>query len=107
MNPLAMAYAEAERGMKRAKAHAEAIDPEWSRTASLMLDAYCVQRPGRQFTSENFREWCEARGFPIPVPKALGPLFKQAARVGTIVKDGYSVAADRHGSPTVLWRSSR
>ncbi len=95
--------AQAREGIKRSAAHAYALDPEWSRTAYAMLDAYCAQFPRAQFTSESFRLWCEARQFPIPVPKALGAIFQRAARNGIIKRDGFAVAKERHGSPTIQW----
>lgn len=97
--------AQRDLGIARAKSHAEAIDRQWSRTAYALLEAYCAQRRGLVFTSEDWRAWATLRGLPIPVPKALGHVFLKAARNGLIRREGYAVAKERHGSPCPLWRA--
>lgn len=98
--------AERDAGLARAKSHAEALDPQWSRTAYALLESYCLQVRGRTFTSEDFRAWCEARQFPIPVPKALGAVFLKASKRGVVIREGFAIAKERHGSPCPLWRAT-
>ena len=106
MNQLSIDYESLARdGIQRAQAHAEAVDTGWSHRAFLWLKAYCLEYRG-VFTSEDFRVYAEARGFEIPVPKALGATFRKAARTGLIVKHGIGIARERHGSPTVSWRAA-
>lgn len=96
----------AQDGIAKAKAHAESLDPEWSKTALVMLQGFAVTGSNEPFTSEHFRFWCEEHDFKIPVPKALGHVFRAAARSGHIRKVGYEASLERHGSPTVLWRAT-
>jgi hypothetical protein len=90
-------------GMAKSASHAESIDPGWLETAYTLLNAYCIQHRGQTFTSEDWREWAEARGFPIPVPKALGSVFSKAAKRGLIRRVGFAIARERHGSPCPQW----
>lgn len=95
--------AQRDSGIARAQAHAEALEPSWSDTAYVMLEAFCQARRGCHFQSSDVRRWCELNGFRSPVPKAWGGPIKKAAKAGLIVRVGTAPATHRHGSPAPLW----
>jgi len=95
-----------DEGIARAVSHADALDPEWSDTAFGMLQEFCTVRRGCLFTSEDVRRWCDIRGFETPVAKAWGHIMLRGARTGLIVKVGYTVAKQRHGSPCPQWKAA-
>ncbi len=102
-----VAHAElaAAHGMSQSAAHAEAVDDGFHERAYSLLAAFCRLQATNPFTSEDFRLYAHREGFPIAVPKALGAVFKRAAKNGLISRDGFSKAFARHGSPCPLWRS--
>lgn len=99
--PLAEARRARDAGMQLASDHAEGVEPGWSAACYRVLCDFARQTG--QFTSEHFRSHLARIGFPVPVPKALGPVLRRAAKAGVIVKLGFGIAKDRHLSPTVLW----
>lgn len=93
----------AAHGMSQSAAHAEAIEEGWTDRAYATLQAFCRFQATQPFTSEDFRLYALSVGFPVPVPKALGAVFKRAAREGLIRRDGFGRAFARHGSPCPRW----
>lgn len=104
IGPMPAWIAQRDEGIRRSSDHAEAVDPGWKDTAYGMLEEFCKARRGCLFTSEDVRRWCELRGFDTPVPKAWGHVMLRAARAGLIVKHGFTVAKQRHGSPCPQWK---
>lgn len=95
------ARAQRDAGMQLAADHAASEDPGWADKAYDALVSYA--RAHRAFTSEEFRS---GSGVKSPTtPKALGPIFRRAARDGVIEKGGFAIAKERHLSPCVLWHS--
>ncbi len=95
----------AAQGMSQSAAHAEAVDDGFHERAYGLLTAFCRLQATQPFTSEDFRLYAHREDFPIAVPKALGAVFKRAAKNGLIRRDGFGKAFSRHGSPCPLWRS--
>ncbi len=99
------AMSAAAQGMSQSAAHAESVDPGFTERAYGLLADFCKSQGTNPFTSEDFRLYAHSSGFEIAVPKALGAVFKRAAREGLIVRDGFGKAFARHGSPTIRWRA--
>lgn len=100
---LALSWGAACDGMRRSAEHAENVEPGWCENAYRLL---CDYRPGVDFTSEQFRDHLASVGFEVPVPKALGAIFKKAARRMVIQRVGFAPSKERHCSPTPLWRKA-
>lgn len=105
MTQLALTLPEArarrDAGMQTAADHAEAVVSGWADEAYETLVHFA--RSHGSFTSEKFRA---VTGLPIPTTaKALGHVFRRAAREGVIEKGGYVQSAERHCSPIPLWNS--
>lgn len=105
MTQLALTLPEArarrDAGMQIAADHAEAVSAGFAEEAFAALVIYA--RCNGTFTAERFRH--ESR-LSIPTTgKALGPVFRRAAREGVIEKGGFAISQDRHLSPAVLWNS--
>lgn len=104
MTDLATARIERETGMAAALDHAESEVPDWAAVALAFVHKYA--RSHRQFIAEDCIEAAVEWGLAVPVPKAFGPVFRSAARVGIVTKIGYVQSARRHLSPTPLWSSN-
>ena len=102
---LSLDYARAARdeGMERAADHAEGVDPGWAASCYRVLEVYAGHTA--EFNSLAFREHLARIGFPVPVPKALGGVFRKAACAGLIHKVGFDQHPERHCSPTPRWQS--
>lgn len=99
-----IAKSAAAEGIKRSAEHAEAKHPGWSNLGLLFLERHA--RLHESFTSEELRFSAEQWGLvPPATPKAWGSVFRRAAKLRIIVKDGYDIALQRHCSPCVRWRS--
>ena len=104
MNQLALSWEAAERGIQSSAEHAEDVLPGWAERAYRELLIYKFGRGG--FTSEDFRDHLTATGFAVPVPKALGAVFKRAAKRREIQRVGFAKSRDRHCSPIPLWEAA-
>lgn len=103
MDLVDLAFAEAERGMNQALAHAEQVETGWGDVAYLFLQKYAREH-AEPFTALDVRTAASAWGLSDPpTPKAFGGVFQRASRAGVIRKIGYAPHAERHASPTVLW----
>lgn len=105
MNQIALTLPEArarrDAGMAQALDHAESVDAGWAEAAFGALVQYALTHGS--FTSEQFRA-----GSKLDIPttaKALGPVFRRAARERVIEKGGYVQSTERHCSPIPLWHS--
>lgn len=108
---LALSWSAAEDGIRRSADHAEAVEPGWAGRAYALLREYADSCWGDEFTrhdftSEDFRKFLADIDFPVAVPKALGAVFKKAARNRVIERAGFAPSKDRHCSPTILWRKA-
>lgn len=91
-------------GMARAEAGAEDACEGWGDLALQFIRLYVAQHAGR-FTAEDVVEAADEWGLiKPPSDKAWGPIFRRAAVLGIIRKDGFAVCRKRHCSPTVAWR---
>lgn len=95
------ARAQADEGMLRASLHAEQSQPGWLEIAYQALVDHA--RDHERFTSYEFRK-ASRLTFPT-TPKALGSVFKRAAKEGIIERVGFAQDPDRHDSPAPVWRS--
>ncbi len=94
----------AEEGIQRSRRHAEAVEPGWTDRAYSLLESFCRFQGTKPFTSEDFRLYARSKGFEIAVPKALGAVFKRAARNQVIERSPIlGKAFARHGSPCPVW----
>lgn len=105
MDLVDLAWSEAKTGMSRALEHAEQEEPGWGDVALLFLKKYAREH-AEPFTALDVRTAAAEWGLSEPpTPKAFGSVFQRAAREGVIKKIGYAPHAERHASPTVLWRT--
>lgn len=105
MTQLALSWEAAERGIRSSADHAEEIESGWGESAYRLLCEFAVKHQGT-FTSLDFRCFLHSRAFPVPVPKALGAVFKNAARAKVIKRVGFVPSVERHGSPVPLWEAA-
>jgi len=84
---------------------ADAKVPLWSDRCYRLLERFVNERS--EFTSEDFREYCEANGLPIPDEKrAFGGVIMAASKRGLITATGrFSIAKQRqsHCNPKKVW----
>lgn len=77
---LAAAVQRGQNGIDAAAAHAESIEPAWTRQAGELLLGY-ARKVGRGFLIEHARAWCYAQGLPQPPDeRAWGAATQYAAR---------------------------
>lgn len=106
MTQLALTYAAArDEGIRQSAEHAEGLEPGWGENAYRLLCEFVTKHQG-PFTSLDFRCFLHSRHFPVPVPKALGAVFKNAARARVIKRVGFVPSVERHGSPVPLWEAA-
>lgn len=100
---LDIARAARDEGIERATDHANDVEPGWPASCYRVLEVYAGHTA--EFNSMAFREHLARIKFPVPVPKALGGVFKKAARAGLLRKVGFDQHPERHCSPTPRWQS--
>lgn len=104
MTNLSAAILARDSGMAQALGHAEREAPDWGSVALAFVHKYA--RSHAQFVAEDCIAAAIAWGLASPVPKAWGPVFRRAARLGIITRVGYEPSKRRHCSPTPLWHSN-
>jgi len=95
-----------DKGIRRAKEHAERVVEGWSEGALAMLRRY-VAEVGQPFTTLALREWAAARGFDSVSGWAWGSVIVRAVKLGIIERAGaVNVgSATSHLKLSPLWRS--
>jgi hypothetical protein len=98
---------QAQEGMERAEAHAEAENPGWRTSADTMLALYMkLEGAGATFTAVEAREWCQTQGMPkSPDARAWGAVIRRAAANKRIVSRGFvpSPSSSANNGPRNLW----
>lgn len=83
--------------------HAEENLPGWKIQAVEYVRRYSAMH--LEFISEDCTDWAYENGLAKPHdPRAMGQIYRVAAKAGMIRKHGYGRSVKR-ASPTVLWRS--
>ena len=96
----------AERGAKRAAAHADRVSEGWSEKALGFL-AIFADGFSDPFTVEQVRDYWEGIGYirRPPDARAWGAVVKRAHREGIIEPCGYAKSGKSgHAGPRTLWR---
>lgn len=95
----------ADKGIKRAIDHADAVEPGWGELAFDMLCDYL--KYGVAFTAPDVRGYSSLRGLPEPPSKrAWGGVFNKAQRNGLISCVGFGTASNEmHRQPIRIWQS--
>jgi hypothetical protein len=102
---MADALARRDTGMQSSAAHAERVTPGWGEQAREIVKT--IPRDCH-FTMERAREWCYARGLPVPPEqRAWGAVTTKLLRDGDIEAHGWAPAASSHGSPKRTYRVTR
>lgn len=91
--------------MQQALDHAESETARWGDRALAYLRRYAERH-------DRFPGWFVTKAADLtgavptpPTPKAWGAIFTKAARVGWIVKNGYTQDPHRHANPCPVWKS--
>ena len=99
---LQKAWDGAVEGMGRAEENAEA---EWMKRAKQII---ADQPIGSEFLAEDLVDAIESTGLTTHTRKALGPVIRNAARDGLIVKTGeYRPALRGHCRPMPVWKKTK
>jgi hypothetical protein len=93
--------------MRRAKEHADRVEPNWSDCAMGWVRIYALAK--EEFICEDVRRYAEGRGLPLPPDgRAWGSVMMKASRAGLIqATDRIRNATDPkvHMNPSRIWRS--
>ena len=97
-------YTGKEEGMAKAEAGAS---EEWKMAASLAI--MDVAKKNKEFTADEVWEVLQRMGITGPQePRAMGPMMRNAAKLGMITKTGYSRVSQQgtnHARPVAIWKS--
>lgn len=98
----AEAIRKGETGMQQAADHAERVDPGWSDVAFAALAAFAPTVD--DFTAEEARHAAHGQGVPLPPDgRAWGAVFKRAAKMKIIHKNGIAPRRCGNMTPTIVW----
>jgi len=104
MNQLSLNLRRRDTALAAVSAGAERAVPGWNERAHWYLLRWLNGRR-EPFIAEEFVTFAEAAGLPEPVEsRAYGPVLRNAAKAGLIVKAGY--ATDKFCSPKTLWEAA-
>jgi len=104
----------AEQGAQVAANHAESETAGWIDAANKAFAAYIKINRGREFLTEDFRQWLNGiNDFMIPkIPsppdhRAFGNIILKAQRAGLIQHVGYMKVKDpkAHAGPKSVWKA--
>lgn len=85
-------------------AHAEENLPGWKMFALGMVRRYA--RDHQEFVSEDCTDWAYENGLVKPKdPRAMGQIYREAAKAGVIAKSPKGGWSKKRASPTTLWSS--
>ena len=109
MNQLEMTFSGKElarAGAKLALNHADEVHENWGAEACEYLEIFLRVRPGREFMSEEVREYATKRGLP-PAPhlRAWGAVMQRAQKAGIIRWCGNRQVKNRkaHSATASVW----
>lgn len=97
------AESRAQLGMQRAVDRADKESAGWSERAFNALLAYIANN--ESFTAEEARAAIHNSGLALPPDgRAWGAVFKKAASLGWIERDGFAPRRCGNMTPTIVWR---
>ena len=104
-DPMTLARNKGEVGIIRSILHAEKDSPHWADAAFSQLAVFAGRRR-RPFTIENFRQYAEGHGLPVPPDRrAYGGPTQRAIRRGVIRKVGTAPTIASNGSHMALYEA--
>ena len=96
----------ASAGAKMALMHAESVHEDWGAEACEYLEIFLRLHPGREFMTEDVREYATKRGLPKPPSlRAWGAVMQRAQRAGIIRWAGNRQVRNRkaHHAVASVW----
>ena len=96
----------AQEGIDRAVSHADRVIEHWSDLAYEFFLLSILNRPGKQFRTEQPINHAESHNIPKPPDnRAWGAVIQRGAKAGFIKKVGYEPGTNptAHGRPVTVW----
>lgn len=111
MSDIQLALELRDRGIERAKLHADVTHDDWSTNAYGLFEIYVKYLSFEEtFQIEDFRQWASGAGLPEPPHKrAFGFIPIKASKAGLIVKHGHAKVTNptAHQAISTVWKRNK